>query len=105
MKIINLTPHDIVLMQPGGGTKVYPASGKVLRVEEVEHSSGFLDDVPLYKKQFFEPKNVPDYEPATYYIVSAIVKAALPWRQDLVVPNESVRDDFGNVIGAKSFYY
>jgi hypothetical protein len=105
MKIVNLTPHDILIYLPDGGVRSYPALGKPLRVEEVEHSSGFLDDVPLVKKQFFEPKLVPEYEPETYYIVSAMVKSTFPWRQDFVVPNGAVRDDFGNIIGARSFYY
>lgn len=38
----------------------------------------------------------------TYYIVSQIVKSALPTRKDLLVPAEVVRDENGNIVGCKS---
>ena len=41
-------------------------------------------------------------EPLVYYIVSQIVKSALPNRADLLVPAEVVRDNAGNIIGCKS---
>lgn len=42
-------------------------------------------------------------ELANYYIVSRMVANALPNRKDLLVPNELVRDDQGNIIGCRSF--
>lgn len=41
--------------------------------------------------------------PKAYYIVSQLVKNALPHRRDLIVPAEVVRDDTGNIIGCRSF--
>ena len=40
--------------------------------------------------------------PSTYYIVSQLIKSALPKRVDLLVPAEVVRDDNGNIIGCRS---
>lgn len=40
--------------------------------------------------------------PEVYYIVSQIVKSALPERHDLLVPAEVVRDEMGNILGCKS---
>jgi hypothetical protein len=37
-----------------------------------------------------------------YYIVSAMVRAALPDRKDLLVPSQQVRDDAGRVVGCKT---
>ena len=37
-----------------------------------------------------------------FYIVSQLVKNALPDRTDLLVPAEVVRDGNGNIIGCKS---
>ena len=38
----------------------------------------------------------------TFYIVSQLVKSALPNRSDLLVPAEMVRDEKGMIIGCKS---
>ena len=38
----------------------------------------------------------------TFYIVSQLVKSALPNRSDLLVPAEMVRDEKGAIIGCKS---
>jgi hypothetical protein len=38
----------------------------------------------------------------TYYVVSQLVKSALPNRVDLLVPAEVVRNSDGNVIGCRS---
>lgn len=40
--------------------------------------------------------------PAIYYIVSQLVKSALPDREDLLVPAEVVRDEQGHIIGCRS---
>ena len=67
-KFINLTPHDIKL---NDGT-IYPASGKVARVENT--FSNFCCGI---SKVFYgEIENLPEPEDGTYYIVSAMVLAA-----------------------------
>ena len=67
-KFINLTPHDIKL---NNGT-IYPASGKVARVENT--FSNFCCGI---SKVFYgEIENLPEPEDGTYYIVSAMVLAA-----------------------------
>lgn len=83
-KFINLTPHDIKL---NDGT-IYPASGKVARVENT--FSNFCCGI---SKVFYgEIENLPEPENGTYYIVSAMVLAAnndkSVWRRrgDLVAP-------------------
>lgn len=83
-KFINLTPHDIKL---NDGT-IYPASGKVARVESV--FSNFCCGI---SKVFYgEIENLPEPEDGVYYIVSAMVLAANnsqprhKCRGDLVAP-------------------
>jgi len=41
-------------------------------------------------------------EPDVYYIVSQLVKSALPDRDDLLVPAEVVRDETGRIVGCRS---
>ena len=83
-KFINLTPHDVKL---NDGT-IYPASGKVVRVENT--FSNFCCGI---SKVFYgEIENLPEPEDGVYYIVSAMVLAAnndkprYRRRGDLVAP-------------------
>lgn len=84
VKFVNLTPHDIKM---NDGT-VYPASGKVARVDNV--FSDFCCGIS--KVCYGEAENIPEPEDGTYYIVSSMVLAAeniLPKfmrRRDLVAP-------------------
>ena len=66
-------------------------------------TAGTLEDgTHLTRTVFGEPEGLPAYEEGTFYIVSQIVKSALPYRTDLLVPAEMVRDAAGNVVGCKS---
>lgn len=49
----------------------------------------------------FYPKGDP--HPYTIYIVSRIVKQSVPERDDVVVPDDLIRDDDGNIIGCGRF--
>lgn len=51
---------------------------------------------------FWEPVGLPEPKLGTCYIVSQLVKNALPERDNLVVPAKVVRNAAGNIIGCKS---
>ena len=55
------------------------------------------------KQVVYGESNLPDYEEGVYYIVSALVANAYPERKDLLMVNETIRDDDGRIIGCKSF--
>jgi len=103
MVLINLTPHPIVVVGDSGETlRVIPASGMIARLKTTTERCGSVDGVPLSRTVFGEPEGLPDPEDGTLYIVSQLIKSALPQRADLVVPAEVVRDQAGNIIGCKS---
>ncbi|SRR5579885_1203965 len=52
MDIINLTPHDILIIQNGEVVRRYPPSGKVARVEEWDEPAGELDGIPAVRKHY-----------------------------------------------------
>jgi hypothetical protein len=70
--------------------------------------------IPTSRTVFGEPLGLPDEDSSgdrhpgyafyydTYYIVSQLVKNALPHRKDLLVPAEVVRDEKGNILGCRS---
>lgn len=51
---------------------------------------------------FGEVEGLPKYREDVYYIVSRLVKSALPDRKDLLCPGQQVRNETGQVIGCKS---
>jgi len=107
MNIVNLTPHDIVIIpQPGDTPIVIPPSGTVARLTEHTKSAGTLNGVIPVTVRNFEDKieGLPERERNTVYITSMLVADAA-WaagRSDVYCPGEAVRDSTGRIIGAKS---
>ena len=99
--ITNMTPHDIVIVGENGNRTI-PTSGKVARVEAESRSCGFFDGIPLSSVKFGAVTGLPEYQPDTLLIVSAMVRAAVSDRPDLASPGELVRDAGGKVIGCRN---
>lgn len=112
MEIINLTPHDItILNEEKEIVQVVPQSGKFARLcSEKESISRW--DICQSNIQFFitrygapnlldengEEYRFPEYETGTIYIVSGPFRSGYN-RSDLWQPGELVRDEHGNPIG------
>ena len=58
--------------------------------------------VPVNQTRFGEVSDLPDPQPDTIYIVSALVAQAVPDRQDVFIVDDSVRDEQGRIIGARA---
>ena len=117
-KIINLTPHPIHLLDENNNVIRTFVSEGLVRLKANTVDVGFkIDGCKVTTTNFGEPEGLPkqSFQPAmggllpnctvtaVYYIVSQLVKSALPDRTDLLVPAEVVRDANGNIIGCKSF--
>ena len=103
MTIINMTPHSVHIMDANNViTNEFPASGNQIRLKAETVIVGALEGVPITRTVFGEPVGLPDTTEGTYYIVSQLVKSALPFRKDLLVPAEVVRNEKGVIIGCKS---
>lgn len=97
--VVNMTPHDVNIV----GGKTYKRSGAEVRLKvETVPAEPLPDGTPTTKTIFGEPVGLPEFQEGTYYIVSQLVKNALPNRSDLLVPAEIVRDEKGQITGAKS---
>jgi len=101
MNLVNLTPHAINLLTNNGETISLPASGTVARVSSKSVPVGETDGILLTRVTFGEVIDLPAPD-GRYFIVSALVRSALPHRHDLASPGELVRDSAGNVIGCKT---
>lgn len=109
MAIINLTPHDIHLHLASGEVVTYHALNKdnparaqmsSTQVATVEISGQV---VPITRNEYGTLENVPDQIAQTLFIVSALAAQAAPWRKDLIIPSEPVRNDKNQVVGCRSF--
>lgn len=102
--IINLTPHDVVVILDK--TVAVPASGQIARCSMTRRQVGSVSVdgmiVPV-NKVVYGDVDLPDPQAGVFYIVSAMVAQAAPDRPDLLIVDDTVRNDAGQVIGCKAF--
>ena len=103
MKIINLTPH-IVNMVDVKGEEIakFPSEGEA-RCTQTTNKVGEINSIPLTETSFGSVTGLPNEQEGIKYIVSRLVMQACQERKDLLVPNEIVRDEEGKIVGCKSF--
>lgn len=100
--IINKTPHPINIIENEVTTRRFPPIGEPIRLAVSAQPCPEIDGIRTVKTVFGKPENLPAEKDGVFYIVSQIVKSALPGRDDLLVPAEVQRDDKGRIIGCKS---
>ena len=62
-----------------------------------------INGIDIFHTTYGSVEGLPDSNIDTYYIVSLLVRTALPGRIDLLSPGELVRNADGVVIGCKNF--
>ena len=103
--MVNLTPHAVHLHLTTGEVVTFPPSGVVARAKEIVTPVGERAGVRIVTIAYGEIENVPPHSGETYeetYIVSALVRAALPERFDLFSPGALVRNEAGVVVGCRT---
>lgn len=103
IRIVNLTPHTVTVLRENEEPIEYPPSGTVARCATQRRVIGSLNGIPINQTEYGEVSGLPDPAPGVYYIVSALVAQALPQREDLLIPDETVRDEAGRIIGCRAF--
>ena len=103
IEFINLTPHNVNVVREGEIILVIEPSGTIARCKQETKEIGMLANIPITETVFGEVENLPAPKENTYFIVSRLVLSACKDRKDLLVPNELVRDEEGNIIGCSSF--
>ena len=104
MKIKNLTPHALNFPEVQDGMTISPET-QPARVSVHTEDAGFsVNKIPVTENIYGQVENLPDYEeePHTIYIVSLLVAQASPGRKDLFIVNETIRDENGRIVGARS---
>ena len=105
IKVVNCTPHDINLVTKSGNI-TFPRSGIIPRLKEVQQKINSVNsngiEIDIMEKSFLEPEGLPEQKEGTIYIVSALVAGAVKDRDDIFIPNDTVRDDQGRIIGCRN---
>ena len=103
-KIINLTAHNVNIVCSNGDVITFSPSGTVARCTQTTTQIGCVNGIPLTQTSFGVVVDLPQPQEDTIFIVSRLVlNACKGVRDDLIVPNDIVRDEQGNIIGCKSF--
>lgn len=102
VKIINLTPHIVTICREDGTLIQEFESQGLTRLTQKTIIIGEVNGIPITKTEFGEVEGLPKQKEGIMYIVSRLILTACTDRSDLLVPNELVRDDKGNIIGCKS---
>lgn len=103
MTVINLTPHAISFIGVDGAvTRVIEPSGSIARVSVLTGTVGEIDGIPITTSVFGAVDGLPEPTEGTVFVVSSLVAQRVPEREDVFIPNESVRDERGRIIGCRS---
>lgn len=102
INMVNLTPHDVNFVDNDGNiVRTVKPSGVVARLSVETIVIGEIDGIQVTESVFSDIENLPEEAEDTIYIVSSLV-AEKAKRPDVYVPNGSVRDSNGRIIGCKS---
>lgn len=102
--LVNLTPHEVVIMDDALGAPALVIAPEAISARcGVTREIAFLaDGVRVNRTVFGEISGLPDPIVGTWFIVSRIVAEAAAGRSDLLVPDETVRNESGQIVGCKS---
>lgn len=104
MQIINLTPHSITIVDENNTPiLVLPKADVPARVScSIVATGETINGIPVTANSYSDIENLPAPAEDTVYVVSSIVANRCKDRNDVFVPNESVRNDAGIIIGCRS---
>lgn len=108
VRLVNLTPHNITVVGDSGETILtIPSAGVVARCSTKRERVATLGvgnfNVPIHWTTFGEVVDLPEPQDGTVYIVSRVVAEARRDRDDLLVPDDLVRDEEGRIVGCRGF--
>lgn len=107
MRIVNLTPHEVKIVDGGNNVvAVFPSDG-VARASQHDVLVDEINSIPVVKTEFGEVLGLPEPTEGTVFIVSRITVEAARTQgrttDDLLATSGAVRDDQGRIVGCRAF--
>lgn len=103
MKLINLLSKPVRILTFQGEVTIPPSGQDVrFRVERVPRGEVKVDgkEIPIQRTVVQDLEGLPEPQPDVYLIVPGILVGTLP-REDLVSPDDYVRDQQGRILGCR----
>ncbi len=106
MRIVNLTPHEVKIVDGGNNVvAVFPSDG-VSWVSQYDVLVDEINSIPVVKTEFGEVLGLPEPAEDTVFIVSRITVEVARARglntDDLLITSGAVRDDQGRIVGCRA---
>lgn len=106
MRIVNLTPHEVKIVDGGNNVvAVFPSDG-VARASQHDMLVDEINSIPVVETEFGEVLGLPEPTEGTVFIVSRITVEAARAQglstDDLLVTSGAVRDDQGRIVGCRA---
>lgn len=98
MKIVNLTPHTLNIQAANGAMVTIPSTG-LARCQTVETLVDRYAGIDIFHTTYGEIEGLPNAGEDTIYVVSMLVRQAVPERKDVFSPGTLLRNADGNPIG------
>jgi hypothetical protein len=106
IKIINMTPHAVMMYKDGQVAMTFESQG-VARARQSDEKVGTLLGFDTVRSVFGATEGLPEYVENTFVIVSAITgnaaKASGRRTDDLLLTSGLVRDEDGKILGCTAF--
>lgn len=112
INLINLTPHELSIIDYEGNPITlkshvldFPETYKAARIAEEFETEENLEygmfEIPVQSKQFLGVIDLPVPRKNTVYVVSSMVFAQVPHRNDVVAPGPLIRNEQGHPVGCR----
>ena len=106
MRVVNLTPHEVKIVDGGNNVvAVFPSDG-VARVSQYDVLVDEINSIPVVKTEFGEVLGLPEPAEDTVFIVSRITVEVARARglntDNLLITSGAVRDDQGRIVGCRA---
>nr|DAZ56591.1 MAG TPA: hypothetical protein [Caudoviricetes sp.] len=103
MKIINCTPHAInFLREDNSVLATVEPSGAIARAAQTRDRVSEVNGIPVNQCSYGSVTGLPDPQPETIYLVSALTAQACRDRNDVYITDDAVRDDSGRIVGCRA---
>ena len=102
MQLVNLTPHPITIVMPDATVFTIKPDGTLARVAAIKTPLPPANGIPVNATSYGVVVGLPRPNDGVGYIVSALVRLAVPHRTDIYSPGELVRDASNQVVGCRS---
>jgi hypothetical protein len=107
VRLVNLTAHPVVLLAEDGAELQLPPSGMVARrpVQRVPLTTIVWAGHPvtISAVSLGEAVGLPAPARGVVFVVSRLVAEAVPKREDLVIPDQVVRNAAGHAVACRGF--